>query len=350
MKYFHIISFFERLKLLSVILEKHSVCYWDDKFMLRVFIGTYGGISALCGNYYLNYDRSLFICNFRKRLGRKNINIMHIAVDVKLNRILPLSLLESILLEDLRSTKKRDHCTPIHSRYQLVRVKNCEANNSIFLYKTGNYFHFYIETMTQVLKNINAKINVYFLIGDQPFYHSILGFYKIKYQNSAIIPEGSNDFNMPRIYPFSLDIIWLHKYNSTNWVLGKDEKYRIFITRRRENGRRILNEDALIKMLRAHGFIVFDPSNYDFQQQAEYFRNAEVIVAPHGAALSNIVWCSSDVKIIELNGNINVRWHFSKIALFLNYNYILLIGNTLDANYFEIDIDLVKKHLLKAIQ
>ena len=349
LKYLHIIQFLGYLKLVSIILDKHSIIYLDDNYLVRIFVGNYGGVSVLINNYYFNYSTSLQYCNYKKVLRYKNINLTKSAIDIKLKRVLSLTLLESILLEDALIQNQSIQIPLPSSQFQIVSVKNSNSIGNKILYKTGNYFHFYIETITQILMNMGKSVDIYFMIGKQPFYQAILNFYNIPYSYDDIIPTRNNDFDIPRIYPFSKDIIWLFNYNKKYSELDSDKTYRLYITRQYESQRRVKNEDTLIALLSKYGFIVIDPGKIDFKDQARYFRNAEIIIAPHGAALSNIVWCENTVKIIELNGSVDVRWHFAKIAIYLRFSYLLLLGNTIDEKYFETDIHVVEKLLRQAI-
>ena len=43
--------------------------------------------------------------------------------------------------------------------------------------------------------------------------------------------------------------------------------------------------------LERRGFLRFDPGAHTVQEQIDHFAAAEVIVAPHGAALANLTFC-----------------------------------------------------------
>lgn len=76
---------------------------------------------------------------------------------------------------------------------------------------------------------------------------------------------------------------------------------RIYVTRgRRRNSRRVVNEDEVLSVLRPLGFSVFDPGEHPVQEQIDVFSSADVIVAPHGAALTNLNFCSPGVRVLEL--------------------------------------------------
>lgn len=76
---------------------------------------------------------------------------------------------------------------------------------------------------------------------------------------------------------------------------------RIYVTRgSRRNSRRVVNEAALLEVLRPLGFSVFDPGEHSVQEQIDHFAAAEVVVGPHGAGLTNLVFASPGVKVLEL--------------------------------------------------
>src|SRR5690554_946165 len=69
---------------------------------------------------------------------------------------------------------------------------------------------------------------------------------------------------------------------------------RIYISRNSANIRNLINEEELLVVLKKFGFHVLDTEGLTIREQAQIFNNAEVIMSPHGAALSNIVFCEPD--------------------------------------------------------
>jgi len=75
---------------------------------------------------------------------------------------------------------------------------------------------------------------------------------------------------------------------------------RIYISRRKASGRRVTNEADLLEQLRPLGFSAVALEDYDWIDQVALFQNAEAVVAPHGAGLTNLVFCSSSAVVVEL--------------------------------------------------
>lgn len=78
---------------------------------------------------------------------------------------------------------------------------------------------------------------------------------------------------------------------------------KIYISRNNAQFRRLLNEKEFMNMLGQFGFELIYTEGKSIQEQANLFAHAEVVVSPHGAALSNIVFCNPKTIIIELRGS-----------------------------------------------
>jgi hypothetical protein len=82
---------------------------------------------------------------------------------------------------------------------------------------------------------------------------------------------------------------------------GKEERARkIYVSRRDSSMRPLQNEADLEKLLSERGFEIVVQSKLDPVAQMETFRSADVIVTPHGAGLSNILFCRPETKVVEL--------------------------------------------------
>jgi capsular polysaccharide biosynthesis protein len=93
---------------------------------------------------------------------------------------------------------------------------------------------------------------------------------------------------------------------------------KIYISRRdAANGRLPLNEVEVTAALAARGFEVVVPGELPLAAQIALFREAAVIVAPHGAALTNLAWAENGadgpVLIELLQENFTMR-SFARLA------------------------------------
>ena len=75
---------------------------------------------------------------------------------------------------------------------------------------------------------------------------------------------------------------------------------RIFISRRRTGTRTLANELQLDQLLHAHGFETHSMEDYPLAKQARLVREAEIVVATHGAGLANLVFARPGMRVIEI--------------------------------------------------
>ena len=78
------------------------------------------------------------------------------------------------------------------------------------------------------------------------------------------------------------------------------ERLRLFISRPPGVRRGIANEAELQPLLDAHGFTSIAMEGLTVAQQAELLARADVVMSPHGGALTNMVFCRPGTRIIEL--------------------------------------------------
>ncbi|MBI2345148.1 glycosyltransferase family 61 protein [Candidatus Dependentiae bacterium] len=111
---------------------------------------------------------------------------------------------------------------------------------------------------------------------------------------------------------------------------------KVFISRSDSpSGRRIANENEIFELFEKKGFTRYIPSKLSIPEQVILFHNAEIIVAEHGAALTNILFCKPNTHIIEIFQNL-IPIDFCHCAYLNNLKYTPI--NTLlseqDANYY----------------
>jgi len=79
-------------------------------------------------------------------------------------------------------------------------------------------------------------------------------------------------------------------------------KKKIYISRQRAASRRVVNYSQLEDFLLNQGFITIYPEELGLSETVEVIQGAEIVVSPHGAGLTNILFASSKAIVIELFG------------------------------------------------
>ena len=96
----------------------------------------------------------------------------------------------------------------------------------------------------------------------------------------------------------------------------------------RKYTRQIANQDEVIDLVRQYGFEVIPDSHRTVDEQIHLFRQASVIMAPHGAALANLVWCCPGTQVVEfLNSNYSPPF-FLYLCRLLDLEYDCLVDCT----------------------
>jgi hypothetical protein len=85
----------------------------------------------------------------------------------------------------------------------------------------------------------------------------------------------------------------------------------LYIDRSHSRLRPLVNERDLVAPLAAMGFAIVRPETMSVADQVRLFRGAETIVAPHGAALTNLAYCN---------------WCFRNLAGLMQLRYDCVLG------------------------
>jgi capsular polysaccharide biosynthesis protein len=113
---------------------------------------------------------------------------------------------------------------------------------------------------------------------------------------------------------------------------------RIYITRRRANSRR-LNEAELAAVLERHGIVTCELEAMPLAAQVRLFHQAELVVAPHGAGLSNLMFCKPGTRVIEIFEPSVIRLCYWSISDLFRLDYHFLVGGTVASGGPEPDIN-----------
>ena len=107
---------------------------------------------------------------------------------------------------------------------------------------------------------------------------------------------------------------------------SKTNLKKIYISRAKAKNRRLINESQVSKLLDEEGFKTVFLEELSVLEQVAIFASAEIIVAPHGSGLTNLVFCSPDTKIIELFSPNYVRTDYWMISQQLQLQHYYLVG------------------------
>jgi capsular polysaccharide biosynthesis protein len=133
------------------------------------------------------------------------------------------------------------------------------------------------------------------------------------------------------------------KFCSTELPPG-DSPECLYLSRRLAKLRRVVNEDLLEGWLESQGFKIVCPETLSFPEQVHLFRKARVVVAPHGAGLTNTVFMPPDSTVIELFPpsfpRKNIYHCYWTLAAACNHRYHAISGILKDQASIDFEIQL----------
>ena len=109
-------------------------------------------------------------------------------------------------------------------------------------------------------------------------------------------------------------------------VPAQETPRRIYVSRVDAGSRRVVNEEELVEELGRHGFVRMVMSPLTVAEQAALFAGAEVIVAPHGSGLTNLVFAKPGTKVIEIFPPQYVNPCFWAVADATGVDYYCMLG------------------------
>ncbi len=200
------------------------------------------------------------------------------------------------------------------------------------------FYHFLLEEIPSLLYALSKIENLSILIDDRgndvryyhdafkllfgaEFHHKINFIGKNVTVNRCVLTQRHTSTG--KIHPDEIRLLNDHFLPKVK--TGKSPE-RIYISRRKAIHRPIENEPEIEFFLRQQRFTVLNLEDYSLEQQIAIIKNSRVIIAPHGAGLSHIIWNPAVKKtILEIFPSYLTNDCFASIAFLLNYNYDYII-------------------------
>jgi capsular polysaccharide biosynthesis protein len=178
----------------------------------------------------------------------------------------------------------------------------------------ANYWHWMLELLPRfhLLEKAGfspSEVDCYLVNHTgQPFQLETLTELGIR-RDQIVRTDGRSHYEVERMVVSSLKLTQLHvapwacaflRTLSASSATAQKPRRRLYISRAAARFRRLLNEDELFSQLQEFGFERIHCEALTAREQRELFRAAELIIGPHGAALTNLVFCEPGTRIVEL--------------------------------------------------
>lgn len=233
-----------------------------------------------------------------------------------------------------------------HSIFQEIKlppsVKTKQATALLTHPAAYNYYHWMLEALARIhlLQKSNLKIEKYIVNHNSiPFQLETLTACGVPFDKIIQPHKGFHLEAEQLVIPSYVNLpnVWSCSYVRNTFLpqmnLKKIDKYkRIYITRKFY--RIVVNEKKILKALKKYGFRKLELESMPVQKQISIFHSAEVIIAPHGAGLANLIFCRPGTTVIELFSPSFIEPHYWLISRLINLNYHFIVGKRRNRHHY----------------
>lgn len=303
-------------------------------------------------NSYYNIYNSKFISNFSiNKIAKRKINTQKGLVNFRnkytLNHFNNIYVYENGVLQFkciIFNLKGGCGCK-IHSNKtgKVIHYRNVFSITQTW----GNaVFHSIIECLTKIgilVKEIIEEQSIYIHLYNSAAVNYLL-FLGIKrsriihgniFASSLIITSKTNCGGYSNIQSLNNLRIFLRKISKINQSID-------IVLIKRKGKRSICNfNDLYTKLLRHYNLRIYN-NNDSMLKISNIFSSSKVIIAPHGAGLSNIVFCHTETTIIEFLDIKRINLCYNGLAKSLGLIYIGIIAKLESSNCFYVNISFIQ--------
>jgi len=101
---------------------------------------------------------------------------------------------------------------------------------------------------------------------------------------------------------------------------------KIYVSRSKSRRRKITNEEELLPFLRDSGYEIHYPGSMTVDEQMELFGSASHVISPHGAELTNLIYCQPGTKVLEVFSPFYVNLCYWALSAQLSLDYGCILG------------------------
>lgn len=282
------------------------------------------------------YSQSAFVTVLPN--GRSYVNVGVIAAITSENKLV--------------SEVSTENAKLIISASELPSVYNIEGTVAFLSIKWGknNYFHWMFDVITRIylLRLTNLKIDKFVVnTCNKKFQRETLEFLGISQAQiiesevypyieaeRLLVPSCSySDGKYLRIPQWGCNFLRNSFLPQKNQEKISDRPERIYISRKKSARRKVINEAEVTCFLEKFGFKTMTLESMSVLEQAVLLASAKVVIAPHGAGLTNLVFCSSGTKVIEFFAPeylVKYYWLVSNVCGLEHYH---LIGDEFEGDF-----------------
>ncbi|UIN32957.1 glycosyltransferase 61 family protein [Methylobacterium oryzae] len=192
---------------------------------------------------------------------------------------------------------------------------------------TFNYYHWLLETLPalMMLKSspATAEATIYLESALQPFQSDSLRLALPSDDKISVLDHDVRNYWFERVHhvqnssilmvPRPTSVLMMRSALSRHLPAPRPGK-RVYLSRRSAGSRQNQNEKALVRLLSRYSIAPVDTGRMSLTEQIEFFKDVELVVAPAGAALTNLIFCPSSTRVVIMTSGPHHFETFTAIA------------------------------------
>jgi capsular polysaccharide biosynthesis protein len=212
-----------------------------------------------------------------------------------------------------------------------------------------NYFHFFLESLSRLWSGFfidmaqNTKAEILIPTSRTSYQTEMLDIVSCRFPDNAFFTIDGSDsvhaeklvFSKPypasSLYPNDVTLEFVSEFKETYFDLSKSNyrvpQKKIYVSRRDSSNRVLENEETIEAELQIIGFEIVQLSGLSLSQQIDLFHSASFVVSPHGAGLTNVVFCQPGTKVLEIHMKDNMNWVYRRLCNVFKLNYEFIVGS-----------------------
>lgn len=239
--------------------------------------------------------------------------------------------------------------------YKNKKIITFDLTICTLFFNYRNYFHWFIDNLPKIFAAENyEKLSgekVYFLVPDELSEWALSSLKLMNLTDERVIKTNSENIISCRklisrrghrcqktISPYydaisPIDVknlsIRLKKHDFIKHKIDTPKK--LFLSRNDAKTRRVINQNSINNYLKNFGFEIINLEGIDLKDQIILFNNASHIISPHGAGLTNLIFCKQNTSIFEIHSfNHGIRSEYLQIASIFGLDYYYECVDSLD--------------------
>ena len=226
---------------------------------------------------------------------------------------------------------------PVNLRWRLPAIEDVAGSVALLTTRgVDNYYHFLFDVLPRLrlLRDAGVEVDRYLVNRSTRFQRELLARLGVA-EERTITSESTPHVRADRLVVPSVPDGHLQTPPwIATWLRGEllpgdvgPQRRRLYLTRgQARHTRRVENEDEMLAALEPYGFERFDAGSLSVDEQIRAFAEAELVVGAHGAAFTNLVFCSPGTGVVELFAPDYANpcyWRLTSTVPGIRYRYLI---------------------------